>query len=115
MTCSDTGWPSTVVVRSRSPGSLVTCGAKPEFAERGHVVLEGDLPLGAGDQCAIDGFRQPLLRAPPGLSHRLKHLRDLAASFARACPAGVGPKGLDVRNCGLGGWARLAPWATSDQ
>ena len=73
-TGNEISWPMTLVARSRLAASPATCGAKPELAEGGDVVLEREAPLGAGDERAVDRLGQALLGPPLRLGHRLEPL-----------------------------------------
>ncbi len=73
-TGKEISWPMTFVagpVFGREAGDV---GGEAELAVGGDVVLEGEAPLGAGDQRAVDGLGQAFLGPPLRLGHRLEPL-----------------------------------------
>ena len=110
-----------------SLGRPATCGAKPSSPNAVDVVLERQPVLGAGAERHVHRLRQPLLRPPLRLGHRLEPARSPSGSSlsGHGQASGLSSHGrsgrVDARRgtgasgrpSGRGGWRRASPSAPS--
>ena len=93
----DTGWPSTVVARSRLAGSPPTCGVNPSSPNAATLSFERRALLRPGHDRPVHRFRQPLSgaalrhgdRLEPPVAHRdppRPYLMTMPASTGSATP-----------------------------
>ena len=80
ITGSDTGWPITVVARSRSAGSPATCGAKPSSPNAPTLSFTVAPCSEPATQRPVHRVGQPSFRPPLRLGHRLE------PGITHACP-----------------------------
>ena len=97
MTGNEIGWPITVGRRGRAGPRGPRRAARSRARRTRHVVLDGDAPLGAGDERAVDRLGQPPLRASLRLGDGLEPLVSHCDPLVMPCPTRPGDTSIGNR------------------